>query len=165
VAVAPHHDTVVTLGDVLAASGQAEEAERQYALVETIARLNRAAGVRGDLDLARFHADRGQNLEWAVREAEAVYRTRRTVHAADTLAWCYHQAGRADDARRLIARALSRNTPDARMLFHAGMIHARLGDRAAAQAYLYQALSLNPRFHPREADVAVATLAELGAAR
>ena len=165
VALAPHHDSVVALGDVLAVAGQRDEAERQYALVKAIARLNRAAGVRGDLELARFRADHGQDLEWAVREAEAVYRTRRTVHAADTLAWCYYQSGRTEDARRLIARALGRRTPDARMLFHAGMIHARLGDRAAAQTYLYQALSLNPRFHPREADVAAATLAELGSAQ
>jgi tetratricopeptide (TPR) repeat protein len=165
VAAAPHHDTVVTLGDVLASSGRPEEAEGQYALVEAIAKLNRAAGVRGDLELARFRADRGQDLDWAVREAEAVYRTRRTVHAADTLAWCYYQSGRAEDARRLIARALGHRTPDARMLYHAGMIHAKLGDRAAAQTFLYQALSLNPRFHPREADVAAATLAELGSAR
>ena len=44
------------------------------------------------------------------------------------------------------------------------MIHARLGDRHHAQRYLYQALSLNPRFHPRDAGRAVAALRELGAA-
>jgi Tfp pilus assembly protein PilF len=42
------------------------------------------------------------------------------------------------------------------------MIHAKLGDRATAQRYLYQALSLNPQFHPIHAATAGATLAQLG---
>ena len=48
-------------------------------------------------------------------------------------------------------------------LFHAGMIHEKLGDRVDAQKLLYQALSLNPEFHPIYAPIAAATLAELGA--
>jgi tetratricopeptide (TPR) repeat protein len=163
VALAPHVESVALLGDLLAATGEAEDAERQYALVEVIARLHRAAGVRGGLELATFHADHATNLEWAVREAEEVYRERKTVHAADTLAWSYYQSGRHEDARRLVAEALRHRTPDARILFHAGMIHWRLGDRHHAQRYLYQALSLNPRFHPRDAKLAGATLRELGA--
>ncbi|MET0851374.1 MAG: tetratricopeptide repeat protein [Candidatus Rokuibacteriota bacterium] len=164
VALAPHVESVAILGDLLAASGEAEDAQRQYALVEVIARLHRAAGVRGGLELAAFHADHATNLEWAVSEAEAVYRERKTVQAADTLAWSYYQSGRYEDARRVIADALRHRTPDARILFHAGMIHWRLSDRHHAQRYLYQALSLNPRFHPRDARLAAATLRELGTA-
>jgi tetratricopeptide (TPR) repeat protein len=83
-------------------------------------------------------------------------------HALDTLAWCYYKAERYEDARKAIRKALARRTPDAEILFHAGMIHARLGDRAAAQRYLYQALSLNPHFHPAHAATASATLAQVG---
>src|SRR5262249_29357651 len=71
--------------------------------------------------------------------------------------------GRYADARRLAAKALAHHTPDASLLFHAGMIHARLGDRATAQRQLAQALSLNPAFDPIDGPVAAATLAELGA--
>ena len=42
------------------------------------------------------------------------------------------------------------------------MIHAKLGDRAAAQRLLYQALSLNPGFDPIFKKVASDTLAALG---
>jgi tetratricopeptide (TPR) repeat protein len=49
IAVAPQHDTVVALGDLYLLTGRKEEAEKQYALVEVIYRLNRANGVRGDL--------------------------------------------------------------------------------------------------------------------
>ena len=85
------------------------------------------------------------------------------VFVADTLAWAYYKRGRYTDARRLAAKALAHRTPDASFLFHAGMIHAKLGDRVTAQRQLAQALSLNPAFDPIDAPIAAATLAELGA--
>jgi tetratricopeptide (TPR) repeat protein len=162
ITVVPHAETVAALGDVYAAVGQLDDAEKQYALVEAIDRLNRASGVRTDLQMARFHADRDRNIPRAVQDAEAAFRTLKNVHAADTLAWCYYKAGRYEDARRAIRKALAQRTPDAEILFHAGMIHARLGDRGAAQRYLYQALSLNPSFHPVHATTASAMLDQLG---
>ena len=47
-----------------------------------------------------------------------------------------------------MADALRLGTRDARLLFHAGMIHKALGDPDRARDYLGQALALNPRFHP-----------------
>jgi tetratricopeptide (TPR) repeat protein len=162
IAIAPQFEFVVALGDLHAALGQREDAERQYALVEAIDRVNRAGGVRTDLQMARFYADHDRHLGRAVEEAEAAFRTRKSAYAADTLAWCYYKAGRLDEARKLIRQALARRTPDAEIHFHAGMIHARLGDRAGAQRHLYQALSLNPHFHPAHAATAAATLADFG---
>lgn len=162
IAVVPRFETVVALGDVYAATGQKDEAEKQYALVETIDRLNRSSGVRTDLEMARFHADHDRNVSRAVQDAEVASRTRKTVYAFDTLAWSYYKAGRHEEARKAIRKALDRRTPDAEILFHAGMIHARLGDRPVAQKLLYEALSLNPHFHPVHAATAAAMLAQLG---
>ena len=161
-AVVPQFETVVALGDLYAATGQREEAEKQYALVETINRLNRASGVRTDLQMAKFYADHDRNVAQAVREAEAASRTRKTVYAFDTLAWSYYKAGGDEEARKAIRKALAQRTPDAEILFHAGMIYTRLGDRVTAQRFLYEALSLNPHFHPAHAATAAATLAQLG---
>jgi len=44
------------------------------------------------------------------------------------------------------------------MLFHAGMIAAKSNRQSEARTYLYQALSLNPGFHPRFARLASETL-------
>jgi tetratricopeptide (TPR) repeat protein len=123
---------------------------------------NRAKGVQGNIELARFYADHDQRLEEAVSLAEAEYKLRPNVQAADTLAWCYYKRDRLEDAKKLMAKALKLGTPDAMFLFHAGMIHAKLGDRPAAQEFLYRAVSLNPNFHPLYAKVATDTLAKLG---
>jgi tetratricopeptide (TPR) repeat protein len=162
IAVVPQVETVLALGDLYAVTGQKDEAEKQYALVETINRLNRASGVRTDLQMAKFYADHDRNVAQAVQEAEAASRTRKTVYAFDTLAWSYHKAGRHEEARSAIRKALARHTPDAEILFHAGMIYTRLGDRVTAQGFLHEALSLNPHFHPAHAATAAATLAQLG---
>ena len=60
-----------------------------------------------------------------------------------------------------MTQALRLGTPDARLLFHAGMIHHALGEVDAARDHLARTLALNPVFHVLQADVATRTLAEL----
>ncbi|MBI3909808.1 MAG: tetratricopeptide repeat protein [Armatimonadetes bacterium] len=162
IAIAPQHEAVVALGDLYAQTGRKDEAERQFALVEQIHGLNKTNGVRGDAQMARFYADHDRYLPQALKMAEEEYKARPNVFAADTLAWCYYKCGRYEDARKTILQALSQGTPDASLLFHAGMIHAKLCNRVAAQKYLYRALSLNPNFHSVYAAVAADTLKRLG---
>lgn len=161
--IAPGYEALVGLGDLYALSGRKEEAEAHYARVEAIHRSNRKFGVDDRLQMARFYADHDRNLSEALELAEDEFQARPSVYAADTLAWCYFKNGREKDARMMIAKALSRRTPEASFLFHAGMIHARSGDPVSARKYLYQALSLNPNFHPAGAKAAADTLSELGA--
>ncbi len=160
--IAPQHDVLVALGELYRLQGKLDEAAKQDELVETIHKLHKANGVRGNGQLARFYADRGRNLDEAVRMAEDEYAKLKNVFAADTLAWCYYQAGRYEDAARTIARALKRRTPDAMIAYHAGLIHAKLNDPAKARLYLAQALSLNPHFSPVHAPAAAEALRELG---
>ena len=161
-AVAPHHEALAELGDVYHLTGAKAEAEKQYQLVETIHALNKSKGVRGDIQLAQFYADHDRHLPEALRMAEEEFKTRKNVYAADTLAWCLYKNHRFKEAQGAVLKALRRHTPEARFLFHAGMIYAKLGDRPSAQKYLYQALSLNPNFSPIFAPQAAATLQELG---
>lgn len=163
-AVAPQHDTLVALADLYRLTGQPEKAAEQDALVEATHRLNKANGVRGDSQLARFWADRGRNLPEALSLAEEEYKTRKNVAVADALAWCLLKNGRAADADAIMSQALKHKTPDATLLYHTGMIRAALGRRGEAGKLLYQALSLNPHFHPVDAKTAAAKLAEVGAA-
>jgi tetratricopeptide (TPR) repeat protein len=166
IASAPQHEAIVALGDLYMFIGQKEKAEQQYALVEVIYQLNKASGVQGgNIQMAQFYADHDRHLPEALQEAEAVYKTRQNIFVADTLAWCYYKNGRYKEAQKFINKAIRLGTPNATILFHAGMIYAKLGVRSLAQKYLYQAVSLNPHFHPLYAALAADTLTQLSANR
>ncbi len=161
-AIVPQHEVVVALGDLYSLQGKTKEAADQYALVDVIHKLNQANGVVGDMQMAQFFADHDRNLDEAVRLAEAEYAARPNVYAADTLAWCYYKTGKLDDARKLIAKALSNHTPEAMFLYHQGAILSMAGAVDRAKTVLYQALSINPNFHPIAAPEAQRMVYELG---
>ena len=162
IAVAPQQDVVAALGDVLEASGQTDEAQKQYALVETIARLNKANGVKGDMLTARFYADHDIHLAEALKMAQEEYATRKNVYQADTLAWCLFKNGQIEEARKMIRVALSRNTPESLFYYHKGMIEAKAGNRPAAQLALYTASSMSPNYDVRATPIAEKEQSELG---
>jgi Flp pilus assembly protein TadD len=143
-------------------TGKTDEAAKQYALVESIAKINKANGVRGDMLTARFYADHDIHLPEALTMAEEEYKTRKNVYVADTLAWCYYKNGKIDDAKKYIRIAMKQNTPEALFRFHKGMIYAKAGDRVVAQQALYEAMSLSPQFDPMLAPLAIKTISELG---
>jgi tetratricopeptide (TPR) repeat protein len=119
--------------------------------------------VHGNVQLARFYADHDRNLDEALSEAKAAWAAFPNIQAADTMAWCLYRKGEFAEAGKMIRRALKHGTPDASIHFHAGMIYARLGNRQLARQHLYQALSLNPRFHPTQPQLAADTLKTLAA--
>jgi Flp pilus assembly protein TadD len=86
---------------------------------------------------------------------------RQDVYGYDGLAWALLANGRADEARASMAEALAPGTRDAKLLYHAGMIEAALGNDASARAYLNDALATDPSFDPLGVRTARTTLAEL----
>ena len=86
---------------------------------------------------------------------------RTDVYAWDLLAWALYRNGRAAEAVAPMTKALALGTRDARLYFHAGMIHRGAGDSAMAREYLERALALNPRFQVLQAGAAARALAEL----
>ncbi len=163
--VAPLQETVIALGDLYSLTEQPEEARKQFDLAETIAKINKANGVTGDMITARFYADHDRKLDQALKMAEDEYQTRKNVYAADTLAWCLFKKGKIDEAKKYIDVALKQKTPEAMFHFHKGMIYAGAGDRTTAQRELYTALSISPNFDPVLTPLAIKTMQNLGAAQ
>ena len=161
VAQVPAPDVVAALGDVLAARGDADGAERQYVLIDDMARVAAANGGTDGRQLALFYADHDRQLPEALRLARHEAAGRRDIHTDDALAWALYKNGRNADAKQASARALRLGTPDAALHYHAGMIAAALGRRAVAARHLHRALALNPAFDVRQAPIARSTLAEL----
>lgn len=156
----PQHDALAALGDLHAAKGETGEAEKCYAQVESLHAAHLAAGFHDHLLMAKFYADHDRNLVEALRMAEQRKLTK-NVFEADVLAWVYYKNGDPARANEAMKRALSRNTMDAEMQYHAGMIAAAMGDRASAQKHLQHALNYNPQFSPLQAPIAAATLEKL----
>jgi tetratricopeptide (TPR) repeat protein len=149
VAIMPLPEFVITLGDLCQASGQQEDAERQYQLVAAIETLYRANGVDLDMEIALFNADHDKNMTETVALARKAYANRPSIHGADALAWALYKSGNyADvaDAQTYMEEALKLGTKDSLKLFHAGMIALQLGEKTQAREYLEQALAINPHF-------------------
>lgn len=154
----PDPTFVAALGDLYKLAGRAEEAAKQYALVEQIARLNRLNGELYNRQLALFYADHNIKAEEAYENAKKEYGTRQDIYGADAVAWTALKAGKITEAQARMREALRLGTRDARLFYHAGMLAHALGDKAAARDYLQRALKLNPQFDPLQALVARKTL-------
>jgi len=159
--VMPLPEFVIALGDIYAANGQRDEAEREYALVRVEEQLYRANGVDMDLEMALFDADHDHDLPDALAHAREQMTRRGSIKAADVLAWTLFKSGDAAGAHAAMQQALRLGAQDALMFFHAGMIANRLGDAASARDYLSRALVLNPAFSLLHADEARKTLSTL----
>ena len=157
----PNHEALVALGDLRAAQGAPVEVEKSYAQVVSLDVLQTASAGHSHLALAKFFADHDRQPVEALRLAEARKLTQ-NVHEADTLAWVYYKNGDGVRAAEAMSRALRHKTPDAEIHYHAGMIAAAAGDRAAAQQQLQEALRLNPRFSLLQGPLAVKALEQLG---
>lgn len=166
IAQTPNHDALAALVELRLLKGQAAEAEKQTEAVLAFHRSGAAHGHwhppgYGNAQLAQFLADHDRDLEDALREAQRAHRLFKNIQVTDTLAWCLYKLGRYEEAAKTIRGAMKWNTPDAMMAFHAGMIEAKRGEKTAARKLLYRALSLNPQFHPRFAELASETLKAL----
>jgi tetratricopeptide (TPR) repeat protein len=160
IAVIPLPDYVAALGDLHVRTGRPEAAARQYELVEYIGRLNALNRVLYNRELAYFYADHDRQVDGALALARKELEVRHDVYAYDVLAWALYKNGELGEARAAIGKALQLGTRDARIFFHAGMIHLGLGERDAGTAYLRRALSTNPHFHPLHAELARRLLAD-----
>ncbi len=145
-AVIPLPQYVGQLSDLYRAAGKPRLARRQYALIGVIQRLLVANGVKTDLETALFDVDHGVGLPHALALARRARADRPSIDGDDVLAWALARNGRCGEALPYSKNALRLGTRDALKLFHRGMIERCLGNRAAGDAFLQRALTLNQHF-------------------
>lgn len=159
--IIPLPEYAAALGDLFMKIGRPEEAGKQYDLVEYIGQLDALNKVLYNRELSYFYADHDLKPEQALGLARLELEMRKDIYGYDVLAWALYKNGNLQEARTAMAEALKLGTKDAKLFFHAGMIHYRLGEAAKATEYLQRALSINPSFHLIFADMAEHTLHEL----
>jgi len=158
ICVIPLPAYAAALGDVQAKAGNLAAAQKQYDLVEFIAKLNAFNQTVYNRELAVFYADHDIHLRQSLDLARKEFDIRHDVYTWDALAWALYKNSQPDQAAAAIKEALRLETKDALLLFHAGMIYQRLGENEQSRDYLGRAIALNPQFHVFYADVARATL-------
>jgi tetratricopeptide (TPR) repeat protein len=149
----PSQEYVVSLGEAQIAAGHVAEGRRTLELVRAGQRLQAAAGVNTDAELAIFEADYGDPAR-AVKLARAAWGNAPSVRSADALGWALTRAGRAREGLRYARRALRLGSRDASFLYHAGMNARAAGRKADAQRFLRNALAADPGFSPVHASTA-----------
>jgi tetratricopeptide (TPR) repeat protein len=161
VRVLPDPIFVSALGDLYAVSGRAEDARKQFDLVEKIGSLSELNGAIYNRGLALFYADHDLKPDEAYALAAKEYEVRRDIYGADAVAWTALKAGKLSDAQAAARDALKLGTRDAKIFYHAGVIEERLGRKAEARRLIGNALKLNPSFDPVQAPIARKLLDEL----
>lgn len=157
----PAADLHGSYADLLRARGADADADEQERLGRALAAETIDGFPAERRHLAAFYTTRDPAI--AVDLAEADLAQRADVGAHDTLAWALYHASRFDEADARMAQALAAGAVDAELLYHAGAIALAVGDQDRTEEMLAEALAVNPRFHPFDADHAVRLLAEVRA--
>ena len=159
--VMPWPQYIINLGDVYAAAGRQQDAQREYGLVDAIEKLFRANGVNVDAELALFDADHHRDLTGAVALARKTVQDQPSVMSYDVLAWTLYQMGNCKEASQAEGEALRLGSQLPLTLFHAGMVASCNGDAPTAATYLQHVVALNPHFSVLYAGLAEQTLQSL----
>jgi tetratricopeptide (TPR) repeat protein len=159
----PMPEYAAALADLEERTGNRAEAHRQLELIDVLDKMARAGNEKTNRNLALVFADHDRNLARALELAQAELEVRGDVYTYDALAWALYKNGRVEEAERAAARALAFETPEPAFYHHAGLIAAAMNKKAEASKYLKRALELNPRFDPRQAEIAGRTLENLHA--
>jgi tetratricopeptide (TPR) repeat protein len=152
-AKAPSADPALALGDLYTYLGRSAEASKQYELFESL----EAENVRienSSRHLVSYWLDHNKNLAEALTRAQQERTQRKDIFTCDMLAWALYRNGRMQEAKTAIDEALRLGTQNARISYHAGMIHNALGMKQSALKYLQEALAMNPTFDLLQAKVA-----------
>jgi tetratricopeptide (TPR) repeat protein len=143
----PQPEAAWWLGDAYTAAGQPALAQAAYAQVE---RLASRADPR---TLALFCATQGRELRRGVVLAKRAFEERPDVYSKDVLAYSLYRNGELAQATELARQLLAVGTPDARILYHAGLILQASGAPTEGAELQARALALNPRFDLRLTQV------------
>jgi tetratricopeptide (TPR) repeat protein len=157
----PMPEYAAALADLYTRTGKNAEAERQLQLIDVIDKMARANNEKTNRNLALVFADQRRNLPRALELAQAELAVRGDVYTYDALAWALYQNGKLAEAAEASRKALQFGTSEPAFYYHAGMIASALGNKPEAAQHLERALALNPRFDPRQSEIAASALRAL----
>lgn len=142
-AQAPHPENLYDVGRALLRAGRADEAKAAFAEFEQKARGEMNGADNCNRELSAYYVDEAGRPDEGLRVAELELARRRDLFTRAAHAWALQAVGRAVEARKEMDDVLAVGIKDARLLYQAGVIAERAGDRAAAARYLDESLRVN----------------------
>jgi tetratricopeptide (TPR) repeat protein len=155
---APHAENLYDLAEALQLAGRANDSKKAFAEFETKSLAESSRKDNSSRELVFYYADHANQPAKALAIAEQEHAWRHDVYTLDAYAWALHVNGQDAEARKQLDTALAVGVRDSRLFAHAGEIALKLGDRAAAERYLQQSVSL----HATGSEQARLLLAGLG---
>jgi tetratricopeptide (TPR) repeat protein len=149
--LAPHPENLFVLGEALKRAGKRAEATKAFAEFEQAARAEMRGADNSNRELIYYYADHANRPAEALRVAETEFGRRRDVRTLDAYAWALYRNGRYARAREQMEAALRVGVREPAMLYHAGAIALKRGDRQTAIARLKESLALGPGSDTTEA--------------
>jgi tetratricopeptide (TPR) repeat protein len=139
----PRAENLYDLAEALKLAGRDVEAKRAFAEFEGESLLESDIRHNSSRELVFYYADHARQPAKAMAVAQQEFARRHDVYTLDAYAWALHVNGQDAEARKRIETALAVGIRDSTIFAHAGEIALKLGDRAAAQNYLQEAVSLH----------------------
>lgn len=147
VSQAPRPELYQALGDLYLFMGKPEQAKPWHdKALEGYLESVRQGGVLYFHHLAAFYADVREDGPEAIRWARKDLDLRRNFAAYDALAWALYRNGQFAEALEQMNQALATGVRDARLYFHAAMIHLAAGQTDEGRQFLQRAAVINPRY-------------------
>jgi len=159
--IVPLPESLARRGDLYRLRGAGGDATLEAADRKTVLAIAQLAGIASgvyDRTLALYLAGSGGDPVRALALAEGEIAVRQDVYGYDALAWALLANDRPAEADDAMTRALGSGTRDAKLLYHAGMIKAALGNKGRARELLTDALTLDASFDPLASSLARAAL-------
>jgi tetratricopeptide (TPR) repeat protein len=139
----PRAGNLYSLAKALQLAGRDDEAKRAFADFESKSLLESSNKDNSNRRLVFYYTDHAQRPAKALEVAQHEYAWRHDLYTLDAYAWALHVNGEDAEARKQIETALAVGIRDSQIFAHAGEIALKMGDRAAAQNYLQEAVSLH----------------------
>lgn len=136
-------DFMQSLGDVESIAGHEAEAARWRERALAGYRRSEAIYLH---QLAGYYSDVAPDPAEAVKWARLNLASRPGVYAYDALGWALYGSGDYAGAAEAAGKSLALGTPDAHLIFHAGMIFSRAGDLKRGGELLRRVAQVNPRY-------------------
>jgi tetratricopeptide (TPR) repeat protein len=148
----PHAENIYALAEALERAGRTAEAHDKFAEFEQKALAESATHDNANRELIAYYVDHAKKPREALRIAEIERSRRGDLFTLEAYAWALAANGRYAEARKSIDTALAVGIQNPELLYHAGVIAAKLNDRPVARKLLQRSLDESP--HSRVAGMA-----------